>query len=519
MTDEASQFSVHTSAAAALGSPPPGSSQDAISDSEAEPLPLDLIKREKKKAPTPSKPKRLFGLTTLAALRQRPQLALRQKEAKRSIVKAEQLTRSSPPRAPAVSDDTAGPSNAPLDLPVGHADPAPESPSAGPLPALASVPREWKRAHSPGAHQEGHSMPPDGNSAGLAPVTDEATSFTFPPLPQPKLDQELRLQTGSHAAVNDDLGGLSASEAAGPASTAADSAPHDGAAATDLGIAQVTPRTQRQQAQQGVPSQQPLQSPDPDSAWGLVSPRSYAPPDAMADASFPPLSHAVQRRPNPMVQPALRLAAETAGAIRHADAAEFSLGSFAVPMVAGARELNADPPQGASVWPSRQAQGAEPQADSPNRGDADTAPPGADTSLLASSSAAAVTAPPAGTPAAGVPLVFGQRVAGRGPFRLSNELQQALSGKPKPGRGRDKPAVPLPEPSADLVLQRALMEKPKPRPRPRRPPVTPQSTGMFSCHCIHCAFCPVLSKAAPTLFLCLHWHASLCAGQRRASFS
>lgn len=488
VTDEASKFSVHTSAAAALGSPPPGSSKDVISDPEAEVLPLDLIKREKKKAPTPSKPKRLFGLTTLAALRQRPQLALRQKEAKRSIVKAEQLRRSSPPRALAVSDDTAGPSNAPLDLPLGHAVTAAESPSAGPLPALASVPREWKRAHSSGADREGHSMLPDGSSAALAPVTDKATSFTFPPLPQPKLKQELRVQMGSHAAVSDDLEGPSASEAAGPALTAADSAAHDGAAATKLGIAQVTPRTQRQQAQQGVPSQQSLQSPDPDSAWGLVSPHSYAPSDTMADASFPPLSHAVQRRPNPMMQPAPRLAqaAETAGPSGHADAAELPFGALVVPLVAAVRQL--EQPLGASVWPSRQAPGVERLADSPHRADADTAPPGADISLLASSSAAAVTAPPAApaeTPAAGVPPVFGQRVAGRGPFRLSNELQQALSGKPKPGRGRDKPASPLPEPSADLVLQRALMEKPKPRPRPRRPPVTPQSTGTSSCHCIH----------------------------------
>lgn len=55
---------------------------------------------------------------------------------------------------------------------------------------------------------------------------------------------------------------------------------------------------------------------------------------------------------------------------------------------------------------------------------------------------------------------------------MSVELQRVLAVKPKPSRAKAKK---LPQPSADLILQRALMEKPRPRPRPRRVANLPSS--------------------------------------------
>lgn len=482
-SDEASKLSLDVRAAA--GSPAAAGSKDAIPDPEDDPLPLDLIKRDKKRAAVPSKAKRLVGFTTLAALRQRPQMAaLRQREAKPGNVKAEQLRRVSPPRAPAVSDDTAGPSNAPLDLPLGRADGAAGSTSAEPCSSLAPASSGWNLTQPQGANQalrEVRSLQPHGDSASPAPVSDEDTSpVFFPSMPQPKLDQE----TSDQAAVFDELAG-----AAGPTwSAAASAAPAAHEATARVRTAQVTLHPQRQQAQQEASSQQPLQASDRDSAWGPVSPPSHSLPDPTADASFPPLSQAVQSRLKPVAQPAAGLAADTASPSQHAGASELSLDVFLAPLAAGVRESGANNTQreihlDGSVDLSLQAQGAEPCADSPQAwAQAGAALSGADTSILASSSAAAIeshsVAPAEPAAAVVAPLVFGQRVAGRGPFQLSHELQQALSGKPKPGRG--KPALPLPEPSADLVLQRALMEKPKPRPRPRRTPVTPQSTGTVS---------------------------------------
>ena len=503
-TSGASKYSVHAStaaAAAAPGSPVADSSKEGVLDSEAGLLEVDLIKPDKKKTPAPSKPKRLFGMTTLAALRQRPQLAaLRQKEAQLSGAKAEQLRGSPPPRVHAVSDDTAGPSSAPLELPLRRVDMAADTTTPGPSSATAAASSDWNLARSQEPNQAlraGHSMPAHSNSAeagveGAAPATGGATSPAHTPgKPQPKLAKKERHVHNSHqAAGTDDTLGPSCSEAAGSASPAADStvpALQDEATVNEVGRAQATQRSQPQQAHQAESSQQPLQSAASGHAWGPVSPQRHAPPSQIADDSFPPLSQARERRPKQVHQPAaVASPADTAGPSGHVDAAELSFGTFAADtpsMAAGVRTPRADHSQrdndlDAAAEPSRQVQNAEVQ--SPPQAEADAVLSRAESSLQASSSALSAEAAsltPAEAAAVAAPLVFGQRAAGRGPFQLSSELQMALSGKPKPGRGRGKAAVPLPEPSADLVLQRALMEKPKPRPRPRRPPVTPQSTG------------------------------------------
>ena len=519
-TGGASKYSVHASAAAATaaapGSPVSDSSKEGILVPEAGLLVVDLIKPDKKRTPAPSKPKRLFGMTTLAALRQRPQLAaLRQKEAQLSGAKAEQLRSSPPPRVHAVSDDTAGPSSAPLDSPLRRADMAADSTSAEPSSVTAVTSSDWNLAQSQGANQAqraGHSMPAHSNSAepaveGAAPVTHGATSPAhLPGKAQPKLaKKERHVHNSDPVAVTDDSAGpSSSSEAADSASPAAElaiPALQDKATANEFGRAQVTQRTQAQQAQQAEPSQQPLQSAASGHAWGTASPHRHTPPGQIADESFPPLSQARERRSKQVYQPAAAaLAADTAGPRGHADTAELSFGTFAADtpsMAAGVRAPRPEHSQqdndlGATAEPSHQAQTAEtqrlPQAET------GAMLSRAESSLQASSSASfteAASTTPAEAAALAAPLVFGQRVAGRGPFQLSNELQMALSGKPKPGRGRGKAAVPLPEPSADLVLQRALMEKPKPRPRPRRPPVTPQSTGTDS--------------FAFTIYNCIYW--------------
>ena len=505
-TSGARRYSVHASAAAAItpDSPVSDSSKEGVQDPEAGLLVVNLIKPDKKRTPAPSKPKRLFGMTTLAALRQRPQLAaLRQKEAQLSGAKTEQLRSSPPPRMHAVSDDTAGPSSAPLDSPLCPADTAADPTSAEPSSAAPAASSNWNLAQSQGANQAlcaGHSMPVRSNSAepaeeGAASVTAGPTSPThIPGKPQPKLaKQERHVHNAGQVAVTDGSAEPSSAEAAGSASPAAQSATpalQDNATANDLGRAQVTQHTQPQQAQQAEPSQQPLQLAASGHAWGTVSPQRHAPPGQIADESFPPLSQARERRSKQVYQPsAVPWAADTPGPRGHADAAELSFGTFAADtpsMAAGVRAPRPDHSQrdsdlGATAESSRQAQTAEPQ--SRPEAETDAMLPRLESSLQASSSASfaeAASTTPAEAAALAAPLVFGQRVAGRGPFQLSNELQMALSGKPKPGRGRGKAAVPLPEPSADLVLQRALMEKPKPRPRPRRPPVTPQSTGAVS---------------------------------------
>ena len=525
--------SVHASAAAAApGSPVSDSSKEGILDPEAGLLMVDLIRPDRKKTPAPSKPKRLFGLTTLAALRHRPHLAaLRQKEAQLSSVKAEPLTSS--PRVHAASDDTAGPSSTPLDLPLRRADMAVDRTSAGPSSATAATFSDWKLAQPQGANQavhEGRSMQAHSDSAepaveGAAPVPDGATSLVhIPGKPQPKLaKKERHVQNSNRAAVYDDSAGPPSSEAAGsassPAAKSATLASHDGATANEeLGTAQVTQRTQPQQAQQAASSQQPLQSAASGHAWGTVSPQRHAPPGQIADESFPPLSQARERRPKQVYQPAaVAFAADTAGPSGHADPAVLSFGAFAAgtsSMAASVRQPGADHSQrdndsGARTEPSRQAQDAELQ--SPPQTEANATLSRAQSSLQASSSASVVAAAsPAEAAAPAAPLVFGQRVAGRGPFQLSSELQMALSGKPKPGRGRGKAAVPLPEPSADLVLQRALMEKPKPRPRPRRPAVTPQSTGTVSGTMFTgCASCVVTQTAGLSARRCIVTMASV----------
>ena len=551
MTSGATTRSVHASAAAA-GSLASDSSKEGIADPQAELLLLDLIKPEKKKAPAPTKSKRLFGMTTLAALRQRPQLpSLRQKEAKLSTVKAEELRGSPPPTVPSVSEDTAGPSNAPLDTPLCSTDMAAGS-AAQPSPAVASTSSGWNLAQSQGANQaqhEDHSMPPQqlskaasgetttqqshlSDSAGPPPsasVTDEATApVDFPVKPQPKLSQkERRAQTGGRAAVDDDSAGPSTSAVAGatsPAAAPASPASYNEATANELSTAQATQRTQ-QQAQQSAGG---------DLTWGTISPMSPAPANQLADESFPPLSQARQRRPRPIAHPAPGLAADTAGPSVHAGTAELSFGDFAAgtsPTAEGVRaprpdQTRSDNGLGATVEPSRQAQHAEVRAASPQQAEADAAPSRADSSIPASSSASLTDASAAtlAEPAAAIPAVgLGQRIAGRGPFQLSNELQMALSGKPKPGRGRGKAALPLPEPSADLVLQRALMEKPKPRPRPRRPPVTPQSTGIVSCTVFTgSAFCLAIHETDPRLRRVLlpqhQWHLYSRANMHLAIF-
>lgn len=501
-TSGASKHSVHASAAtAAPGSPVSDSSKEGVLDPEAGLLLLDLIKPDRKRTPVASKPKRLFGMTTLAALRQRPQLAvLRQKEAQLSSAKAEQLRGSPPPRVHAVSDDTAGPSSAPVDLSLRSADMAADSTTAGPSSATAAVFSDWNLAQSQRANQAlpaGHGMPAHSHSAepaidGAAPAIDGATSpVHITGKPQPKLAKnERHVHNRDQIVFTDDSAGPSSSEAAGTASSAAEfaiPALQDKAVVNESGRGQVT---QPQQAQQAESSQQTLQSAASGHAWGTASPQRHAPPGQIADDSFPPLSQARERRPKQLYQPAaVASSADTAGPSGHADAAELSFGTFAADtpsMAAAVRVSRTDHSQrdndlGAAAAPSRQAQSAELQSSPPAEANAMLSR--GESSLQASSSAsfakAASTTPvEAATHAA--PLVFGQRLAGRGPFQLSTELQMALSGKPKPGRGRGKAAVPLPEPSADLVLQRVLMEKPKPRPRPRRPPVTPQSTGTVS---------------------------------------
>lgn len=463
---------------------------------------VDLLKPDKKKTPVPSKPRRLFGLTTLAALRQRPQLAAlsRQKEAQLSTAKAEHLRSSSPPARPSASDDTAGPSNAPLDSSLPRADMAADAALAGPSSAPAAASSEWNLAQSQGATQalhEGHSLPVHSDSAQpapepAAPVTGGATSpANSLPKTQPKLaNKDTPVHHGDRVAVSDNTAGPSHSGAAGSTPESAAPALHDGAAASEQpSIAQETQRTQPTQAQQAGTSQQAAAS---GHAWGTLSPQRHAPPGQVADESFPPLSQARERRPRPVYHPPAGLAADTAGPSGHA---ELSFGDFTAgtsSMAASVRQPGAALSQqgrdlGANAEPSCQAQTAELQ--SAPQAEADAVQSRAESSLRASVTEAASAAPAeAAGPAAS--LVFGQGIAGRGAFQLSNELQMALSGKPKPGRGRGKAAVALPEPSADLVLQRALMEKPKPRPRPRRSPVTPQSTGTLSCTALSCvAFC------------------------------
>ena len=517
----ARNHSVHASAAAAApGSPVSDSSKEGTLDPEAGLLMVDLIKPDRKKTPAPSKPKRLFGLTTLAALRHRPQLAaLRQKEAQLSSVKAKPPSSSPQPRVHAANDDTAGPSSAPLDLPLQHADMAVDSTSAGPSSATAATSSDGNLAQPQGANQalhEGHNMPACSDSAepaveGAAPVTDGGTSpVHIPGKPQPKLaKKERHVHNSDQVAVS---ARPSSFEAAGLlsllAAESATLASHDGAIADELGTAQETQSTQ---------PEQPLQSAASNHAWGTVSAQRHASPGQIADESFPPLSHAQERRPKPVYHPAAGLAADTAGPSGHANAAVLSFGDFAADTAstgASERQPEAEDSQqdnclGARSAPSRQAQNAELQS-SPQTED-DTMLSRAESSLQASSSASvAAVASPAEAAAPAASVVFGQRVAGRGPFQLSNELQMALSGKPKPGRGRGKAAVPLPEPSADLVLQRALMEKPKPRPRPRRPPVTPQSTGTVSGTTLTgCASCLVTQTAGLRARRCIVTMASV----------
>ena len=481
--------------AAADGSPVSDSSKEGTLDPEAGAMVVDLLKPDKKKTPVASKPRRLFGLTTLAALRQRPQLAAlsRQKEAQLSTAKADQLRSSSPPARPSANDDTAGPSNAPFHSSPQHAGMAVESASAGPSSATAAASSDWNLAQSQGANQaqhEGHSMPVHSDSAQPAPaspasVIDGAHS-TASSLPKtwPKLaNRDTPVHHGDQSAVSDDSAGPQHPEPAGsmaPAAESAAAALHDGATASEQpSTAQETQRAQPMQAQQAGTSQQAAASTH---VWGTLNPHRHAPPGQVADESFPPLSQARERRPRPLYHPPAGLAADTAGPSGHADTAELSFGDFTTgtsSMVASVRQPGGSLSQqgndlGANAEPSRQAQTAE--LESAPQAEADAAQSRAESSLQASVSGAASAAP---AEAAGPSLVFGQGITGRGAFQLSNELQMALSGKPKPGR-RGQVAVPLPEPSADLVLQRALMEKPKPRPRPRRPPVTPQSTGTLS---------------------------------------
>lgn len=495
----ARKYSVLTSPvpAAADGSPVSDSSKEGTLDPEAGVMVVDLLKPDKRKTPVPSKPRRLFGLTTLAALRQRPQLAAlsRQKEAQLSTAKAEQLRSSSPPARPSASDDTAGPSNAPLHASPRHAGMAAESALAGPGSATAAASSDWNLAQSSGANRaqhEVHGMPVHSDSAEPAseppaPVTDGATTSPANSLPktQPKLaNRNTLVHHGDQVAVTDNTAGPSHPEPAGsmpPAAESAAAAMHDGATAIEqLSTAQETQRAQPMQAQQAGTSQQAAAS---GHAWGTLSPHRHAPPGQVADESFPPLSQARERRPRPVYHPPAGLSADTAGPSGHTGTAELSFGDFTAgtsSLAASVRQPGGSLPQqgndlGANAEPSRhQAQTAELQ--SGQQAEADDTQARAESSLQASVTEAASAAP---AEAVGPSLVFGQGITGRGAFQLSNELQMALSGKPKPGR-RGQVAVPLPEPSADLVLQRALMEKPKPRPRPRRPPVTPQSTGIFS---------------------------------------
>lgn len=495
---------VPAAAAVADGSPVSDSSKEGTLDPEAGVMVVDLLKPDKKKTPVPSKPRRLFGLTTLAALRQRPQLAaLRQKEAQLSTAKAQQLRSSSPPAGPSASDDTAGPSNAPFHSSPRHAGMAAEPALAASSSAAAAASSDWKLAQSQGAHHqalhEGHSMPVHSDSAEVAPepaapVTGRATTSSASSLPktQPKLaNNDTPVHHGDQVVVSEASAGPPHPEPAGSVSPAAESAApalHDGATASEQpSTAQETQRTQSMPAQQAGTSQQAAAG---GHAWGTLSPHRHAAPGQVADESFPPLSQARERRPRPVYHPPAGLAADTAGPSGHAGTAELSFGDF----IAGTSSMAASVGQpgaalsqqgndlGVGAQPSYQVQTAELQI----APEADATQPQAESSLQASVTEAASAAPAeAAAPAAS--LGFGQGIAGRGAFQLSNELQMALSGKPKPSR-RGQAAVPLPEPSADLVLQRALMEKPKPRPRPRRPPVTPQSTGTLSQNCINCHF-------------------------------
>lgn len=492
---------------------------------------VDLLKPDKRKTPVPSKPRRLFGLTTLAALRQRPQLAAlsRQKEAQLSTAKAEQLRSSSPPARPSAREDTAGPSNAPLDSSLRHADMAADAASAGPSSATAAASSDWNLAQSQGANRalhEGRSMPLHSDSAEpapepAAPVTDGAQSTASSlPKTQPKLaNKDTPVHHGNQVVVSNDSAGPQHPEPAGsmtPAAESAAAALHDGATASEQpSTAQETQRTQPMQAQQAGTSQQAAAS---GHAWGTLSPQRHAPPGQVADESFPPLSQARERRPRPVYPPPAGLAADTAGPSGHAGTAALSFGDF----TAGTSSMAASvrPPGaalslqgsdlGANAEPSRQVQTAELQ--SAPQAEANAAQSRAGSSLQASVTEAASAAPAeAAGPAAS--LVFGQGLTGRGAFQLSNELQMALSGKPKPGR-RGQVAAPLPEPSADLVLQRALMEKPKPRPRPRRPPVTPQSTGTLSRTALAgSAFLPGDTNSR------IDYHGTNCIHFRRAAFA
>ena len=463
---------------------------------ETELLPLGPVTQEKRsKAAVPSKPKRPFGMTTLAALRQRPQPAvLRQKEAKASAAKTQPLHTSQPALGQQASNETAAPSSAGADTSTVGAGNAADLALAE--PSSASAPSSWNLAQPERAPQQADQSTAPANepvapgSEASAGDAGEATSPVYlPPKPQPKLNKkQRRAQKRDQAEVDDDLAGPSSSGAvdmAWPDAESAAPASSDEATLSESSPAQVTQASQTQRTQQDDFSQQLLHSagsPQGSSTvWGTLATLPGASSDQMNNERFPPLSQTDSRSESAM-SPA-PISADYNESVQELSFAAVMAGT---PMAASVGESSAQQTQleddmSATAESSRRAERAECFAESSRQAEVDVAQTQAGSSALTAVSAsdgdASAAAAPDEPAVAAAPPMFGHRFAGRGPFQLSTELQMALSGKPKPGRAKAKADVPLPEPSADLILQRALMEKPKPRPRPRRPRVTPQSTG------------------------------------------
>lgn len=471
-------------------------SQDSL-DPKAEPLPLALATQERRsKTAIPSKPKRPFGLTTLAALRQRPQpTVLRHKEAKASTAKAQPLQTSQLALAQQPSSDTVGSSSTAGNAPTVDAGNAAELAVAEPRSALTPSNQNLAQPEAAlEAVQADQSTPPANEPAASgseasADDAGEATSPVYlPPKPQPKLNKkQRRAQQRDQAAVDDDSAGPSSSGAADMAWSDAESAtpalPEE-AIVTQSSLARLTQSSQPQQTQQDDSSQL-LHSAGSargiSTVWGTLDTLTGASSGQMNNERFPPLSQA-----DSSSESAMRPAAGSADYSAHADEQELSVDAFmaGAPIAASIGESSVQQTQqedcmSTTAVSSRQAERAEHFAESSSQAEADVMQTPAGSSALTAMSVPDDDAAAASAEAAVVAAhpVFGQRIAGRGPFQLSSELQMALSGKPKPGRAKAKADMPLPEPSADLILQRALMEKPKPRPRPRRPRVTPQSTG------------------------------------------
>ena len=465
------------SVAASSGVSTTESSKDPGRASEAEPVP-QAVPDKKIKAPVSSRPKRPFGMTTLAALRQRPQpAALRQKEVRTEAVKAEQRPVSHQPLMRQPVADTGGPSGAAIPSPINGADTVTGLALAEPSSAVASTSSDWNLTQPEIAFEASqtagfyHVAALSLHGSAAASDLEGATpSADLPAKPHPMLNKQQRhAQQLDQAAVDDASAGPSSSEAADWLS----------AVTYEPGSAQLSQQSQSQQAQRHNSSRQSLPSDasvsDTDFMWGAFDHSSLTPADQSG-------------RPVLAGHSASGSAADSAQDSANNSPPEFSFGSFAVGLTLTAAPATASHPQhhqmqglsrNAESW---QAESFESRGESSRVAAADTRQSNAESSAMASASVSDDDSTPAAAP------VFGQRVAGRGPFQLSTELQMALSGKPKPVRGRAKAALALPEPSADLMLQRALLEKPKPRPRPRRPRVTPQSTGMSLQCCMQALF-------------------------------